>query len=452
MTLRAQFASGPIADCLDDDALLRSMVAFERALARAQGAAGAIPAHAAERIDSLAAGARFDTAELVTQARRAGTLAIAFVKQLTAQVRNADVEASGYVHWGATSQDVLDTAMVLCARDALRLVLERVDRLGEAVARLADEHRATPMVARTLLQPATPIPFGFKAATWLDALARSRLGLQRAAAGSLVLQFGGASGVLSPLRERGVDVAQRLARELGLPEPAMPWHSIRDRVARLGAELGIACGVVAKIGLDVALLMQPELGEAFEPSGKGRGGSSALPHKQNPLGAMYAREAGLRAPGLVANLVLGVAGEHERGLGQWQTQFWTLGELFAALGSALDAMVEVVEGLRIERDAMARNLEALHGFVFAEALGTRLAVVLGKSEAHARVEALCRKALAEGSTLQRALEADDEMAALVPAQEREQLFDAAAQFGAADTMIDRALAAWRDEEDDRCRS
>jgi len=270
---------------------------FERALARAEASCGVIPASAADGIERASRDVRFDLRALVREARRAGTLAIPFVKQLTSAIASHDADAARYVHWGATSQDVLDTALVLQSRRATQALLAQVGRLGDAVARIADAHRRTPTVARTLLQPATPVPFGWKAAVWLDALTRSRVGLARAAAEAEVLQFGGASGVRAAFGAAGDTVAQALARELDLVLPSTPWHAVRDRVARLGSEVGIACCVVAKIAGDVALLMQPEVAEAFEPTGPGRGGSSAMPHKRNPVGAMLAREAGLRYRG-----------------------------------------------------------------------------------------------------------------------------------------------------------
>ena len=443
MALRDIFASPPIAACFTDAALIRGMLEFERALARAQGACSTIPASAATAIDAVGAQATFDVDVLVREARHAGTLAIPFVRRLTAAVAAKDADAARYVHWGATSQDAVDTALALQSREASARVVERLDRLGDALVKLADVHRSTPTVARTLLQPATPVPFGWKVAVWLDAVTRTYRAVTRSAREAAVLQFGGASGVLAPLGAGGLDVAAALARELGLPVASTPWHSIRDSIARLAAELGIACGVLAKIAGDVALLAQPEVGEAFEPADAGRGGSSALPHKRNPVGAMFAREAGLRAPGLVASMVAGVAGEHERGLGQWQAQFWTLGELFAAAGSALDAMVEVAEGLVVDAEAMRRNLDATRGFVYAEALTIALGAKVGKAAAHARVEALCRRAQAEGATLQDAFAADERLAALVPSDVRATLFDPASQFGSAASMIDHALAAWR---------
>ena len=444
-TLRNVFASTSIAACFDDAALVRSMVEFERALARAEGACGVIPAAAAERIDSVLSHASVDVARIAADARGAGTLAIPFVKQLTASVAAVDEEASRYVHWGGTSQDVVDTALVLCARRASGLLLDRWQSLGDALAVLCEAHRSTPVLARTLLQPATAVPFGFRVATWLDGVGRSRAALRWAIDEAAVIQFGGASGVLASLDANGETVAARVASELDLRVPTLPWHAMRDRVARLGAELAIVCQVAAKIGLDVALLMQPEIGEAFEPDAPGRGGSSALPHKRNPVGAMYAREAALRAPGLLANLIAGIGGELERGLGQWQTQFWTLGELFGAAGSAAEAMVEVVNGLRPDSAAMLHNLEATRGFVHAEALSLKLAETLGKAVAHVRVDALCRRAQSSGRTLEQALDDDPELASLVPPGVARALFQPASQYGASQAMIDRALDAWRKE-------
>ena len=443
MVLRDTFAASDIAACFDDASLVGAMLAFEGALARAEARTGVVPAAAAQGIGAAASGAQFDIDALAGDARRAGTLAIPFVKSLTAAVAAHDADAARYVHWGATSQDVLDTALALCIRAATPPTLALAERLGDAIASLASAHRGTPMTARTLLQPATPVPFGWKAAVWLDALARARSAFARAADAAAVLQFGGASGVRASLGSAGDAVAGALAEELHLALPDVPWHSVRDRVARVGSELGILCAVASKIAGDVMLMMQPEVGEAFEPSGAGRGGSSAMPHKRNPVGSMLAREAALRAPQLVATLHAGVAGEHERGLGQWQGQFWTLGELFGAAGSALAAMAEVVEGLRVDTDAMQRNLEATRGFVYAEALSMALAATLGKAEAHARVEALCKRAMSERLTLREAFEQDRELAQRVAPAERDRLFDPASQFGSADAMIGRALDAWR---------
>jgi 3-carboxy-cis,cis-muconate cycloisomerase len=443
MALREVFAAPDIAAEFDDAALVRAMLAFERALALAEARCGIVPADAAGVIAQVCDSAHFDAAQLAADARRAGTLTIPFVKRLTAQVAARDATAARYVHWGATSQDVQDTALALAARGASSKLALRLATIGDALAALAVQHRDTPLTGRTLLQAATPVSFGWKAAVWLCAVTRTRASLAQRTGEAAALQFGGASGVRASLGDAGVGVAESLACELDLPLPGTPWHSVRDAVARLGAEVGIACGVLAKIGRDVSLLMQPEVAEASEPAGEGRGGSSALPHKRNPVGSMYALEAGVRASGLVATMVSGVAGEHERGLGQWQYQWWTLAELYAAAGSAADAMVDVITGLRVDADAMARNLDATRGFVYAEALATALAAKLGRQAAASRVEALVRRAIETASTLAAALDADADTSRLLDAQTRTRLFDARTQLGSASDMIDRALAAWR---------
>ena len=299
---------------------------------------------------------------------------------------------------------------------------------------------------RTLLQQATPVSFGWKAAGWLAPLARSRAALTEALREAAVLQLGGASGVRGAFDGRGDAIAARLAAHLGLHDPGISWHGSRDRIARLGAELALLTGGMARIGRDLALLMQPEVGEVFEPAGEGRGGSSAMPHKRNPVAAMLALQAGLRAPGLAATLLASLAGEHERGLGNWQSDWWTLGALFEGAGSATEAIGEAVAGLRVSAEAMAANLARTGGFVYAEAVTLALAEALGRPAAKARMEGLCADALARGCPLPQALEQaareDLTLAAALPATTRARLFDPAAQLGDAGLMIDAALRAW----------
>jgi 3-carboxy-cis,cis-muconate cycloisomerase len=326
------------------------MARFEGALALA-----CAPAPHAETIARVCRSARFDAAGLAREGRE-GTLAIPFVKALTAQVAAQSPEAARHVHAGATSQDVIDTAVVLCLKPACARIDELAVRLGDAAASLARRHARTPAAARTLLQPALPVTFGWKAAVWLSMLARSLAGLRGAAAGALVLQFGGPSGTLSSFGERGPAAVSALAKELALPASLVPWHSARDRFARLGAELAILAGVAGKVGRDVSLLMQPEVGEAAEPAKPGRGGSSSMAHKRNPVLSMLALEAAQRAPGLAATLLAQLTPEHERGLGQWQSQWFTLRELVLCASSAAAAMAEALGGLEIDEAAMRRNL------------------------------------------------------------------------------------------------
>jgi len=441
LSLELVFSDAPTAAALSDAKLLAAMARFEAALARASAGVGLIPNDAAEAIERVCQRAAFDTRRLALDARQAGSLAIPFVRELTTQVPG---EAARYVHFGATSQDVIDTAVVLCLREAAQRVLALARRVGDAAAKLAERYRDTPTVARTLLQPATPIPFGWKAAVWLSLLNASYPGFRRAADDACVLQFGGAAGTLAAFGKHGDAVSAALAKQLELESPSIPWHSARHGFARFGSEAAILAGAAGKIARDVSLLMQPEVGEAFEPAGAGRGGSSALPHKRNPAASLLALETSQRAPALAAILLANLTPEHERGLGQWQAQWFTLRDLVCATASGLAAMAETLEGLEVKTDAMAANLERMHGLVFSEAVSLRLSRALGKSAAHALTEKLCVRAVQEKKHLRDVLLADDQVRKDIPASELEALFDAKRAFGSAPQMIDRVLATWRE--------
>jgi 3-carboxy-cis,cis-muconate cycloisomerase len=374
VSLELLIADEACAAALSDDALLAAMARFEGALARASAAAGLVPAAEAEVIARVCAAARFDALALAREGR-AGTLVIPFVRELRQQVAAVSPSAARHVHAGATSQDVIDTAAVLCLRPAGERILVLAGRLGDAAAELARRHGATAIAARTLLQPALPVTFGWKAANWLAPLARSLPGLRRALGEAAALQFGGPAGNLSGFAGKADGVAAALAAELGLALPAIPWHSARDRFARLGAEAAILTGVAAKIARDVSLLMQAEVGEAREAAAPGRGGSSSMAHKRNPALSMLALEAAHRAPGLAATLLGELAPEHERGLGQWQGQWFTLRELFCATASGLDAMAEAIQGLEVDAVAMRAGAEKLAREVGGEAQGADAAMI-----------------------------------------------------------------------------
>jgi 3-carboxy-cis,cis-muconate cycloisomerase len=358
VSLELLFADEVCAGLLSDEKLLAAMARFEGALARASARHGLVPVAQAEIIARVCESARFD-AVLLAREGREGTLAIPFVRQLTAQVAAVSPEAARHVHAGATSQDVIDTAAVLCLKPACARIVELTVRLGDAAAGLARRYARTPTAARTLLQPALRVSFGWKAAVWLSLLARSLAATRSATARALFLQFGGPSGTLTSFGEHGEAVRVKLAEDLGLAASLVPWHSTRDRFARLGAELAILAGAAGKIGRDVSLLMQPEVGEAAEAVKAGRGGSSSMPHKRNPALSMLALEAAQRTPGLAATLLGQLTPEHERGLGQWQSQWFTLRELACAASSAVAAMAEALDGLEVDEAAMRRNLGAL---------------------------------------------------------------------------------------------
>ncbi len=441
MPLQHAFWDKACADALTDARLLAAMARFEGALALASVPAGLVPQAAANTIAQVAAKAEFDVEAVATAARLSGTMTLPLVKQLTAQVAVSSGEAARYVHFGATSQDAMDTGVVLCLVPAADRLLALSRRLGNAAAALAKRHARTPTVSRTLLQPAVPAPFGWKAAVWLSMLARAHTNFHAASRAACVLQLGGAGGTLSAYGGKGDAIAKAMAAQLGLPHAPVTWHSARDGFARLGAETAILAGTAGKIARDVSLLMQPEVGEAAEPAGEGRGGSSAMPHKRNPIGCLAALEAAQRAPGLAATLLAQLAPEHERGIGQWQSQWFTLRDLICSAGSALAAMAEVLEGLQVDEQAMRANLERSRGLVYSENVSLHLSRTLGKQAAHALTEKLCETAVREGRTLAEVLRADA-VGKSMNAKEFDALFDAENCYGSAPAMIERALAEW----------
>lgn len=436
-------------ELLGDRARVQGMLDFEAALARAEAAAGVIPAPAAALIAAKCRAELVDREALARAAASAGNLAIPLVAQLTALVENDDAQAAGFVHWGATSQDAIDTGLVLQLRAALERIAGELLRLAEAIARLADEHRRTPAVARTWMQQALPTTFGLKAAGWLDALNRHRVRVAEVQRRALVLQFGGAVGTLAALEGKGIEVATGLAAELRLALPDVPWHAHRDRLAGAAVVLGLCTGTLAKIARDLALSTQTEVGELAEPSTQGRGGSSTLPHKRNPVASAVVLAAAARVPGLVASVLGAMPQEHERGLGGWHAEWETLPEIVGLSGGALHHLANAVSGLVVDSGRMRRNLDATQGLIYAEAVQMALARVIGRARAHERVAAACRRAQDHTRHLLEVLSADEGVAQHLSRQALEKLFDPSAYLGEADRFIDRVLETHRSLADGR---
>jgi len=336
-----------------DETLVAAALRFEAALARASAAEGIIPTAAAATITQTCAETTFDLAVLAEEAAHAGTLAIPLVRRLRELVAAHDPSAAAFVHYGATSQDLADTALMLQSEAGAELIRREGAALAEALASLAEAHAETPMLGRTLLQGALPITFGFKAAQWLLGVDAGMRRFNREADGALACQLGGPVGTLAGLNPA---VAVRLAEDLGLVAPPLSWHARRDAVAGLCASLAILAGSVGKIARDVSLLAQGEVGEAREPMIAGRGGSSAMAHKRNPTGCQVALSAALRAPALASAVFSGLPQEHERGLGGWQAEGPQLATLFELAHGALAAMAPVIAALEIDAEAMRRNL------------------------------------------------------------------------------------------------
>ncbi len=429
-----------------DRATLQATLDFEAALARAQGRCGLVPAAAAEVIAACCDADLYDLAAIAQGAARAGTLAIPVVKALGEEIRRRDPAAAAHVHLGATSQDVLDTGLVLQLRAAVALLLEDAATLAGRLRALAERTAETPMLGRTLLQPATPVTFGLKAAGWLGSVVRGAARLRAAAAAALLLQYGGAAGTLAVLGTRGVEVSEALGEELGLPVPEAPWHGHRDRLAELASAAVLLTLSIGKMARDISLLAQFEVAEVAEPGGAGRGGSSTMPHKRNPIASVTALAAAARAPALLAAAMAGVVGEHERAAGAWQSEGWAYGEIMLNLSGALDAMNEAVGGLVVDGAAMAANIERLKGLGFAERLSTALAAKLGRGAAHHRAEALSAEAVRSGRHLRDVAAEDADVASLLDPAALAALFDPAAYLGCTAEFIARALAAASPEE------
>jgi 3-carboxy-cis,cis-muconate cycloisomerase len=399
-------ASAAMAEVFSDRSLVASMLAFEAALAEAEAAEGVIPASVVAPIVAASHAGIGDIDSLVDEARRAGSLAIPLVNRLTAAVAGRDAAAAAFVHHGSTSQDVIDTAMVLATKRALGLIDTDLARLAASLRVLARAHLATPMLARTLLQPAQVISFGFKIVAWLAPLVRARDRLARAQAAALRLQFGGAVGTLASLGDKGPAVARRLAAQLGVAPGDGAWHVQRDDWVALGCEVAVLCGSLGKIGRDLALLAQAEVGEVAEPTGAGRGGSSAMPQKRNPVAAMTAIAAAVRAPHHAAALLAAMGQPHERGLGEWQAELAEWPSLFLETHGALVALADACEGLDVNPGRMRDNIERQRGTVFAEAAATLLVPALGKAKAHELLTTLSARAASEGGDLRALLRAE----------------------------------------------
>ncbi len=391
--------TGPLADLFSDRSVLQAMLDFEVALASAEARLKIVPRSAANAIAAAAKVEGFEPAGLAASTLRAGTPVIPFVQALTEHVRGIDSTAAGFVHWGATSQDVADTALVLVLKRAQVILDSDIRRLQSALHRLAPQHHAAVMLGRTLLQPAPPTTFGLKAAGWLSAIARSHERLSDAFSEALIVQFGGASGTLASLGEQGIAVGRALADELGLGFPDAPWHTQRDRLAELLCACGILTGSLGKMARDISLLMQGEVGEAAEPSGQGRGGSSTMPHKRNPTGCSLTLAAAVRVPGLVASFLSAMVQEHERALGSWQSEWPTVSGIVQASGLAAASMAEVAEGLTVDAVRMRANIEATHGVIFAERAMMLLGEKLGRHVAHKLLEEATRESITEGRRL-----------------------------------------------------
>lgn len=416
------------------------MLDYEAAWAEAGAAQGLLPAGAATRIADVCRRWRPSPDSLESAARHAGNLAIPLVAALTAAVAAEDDEAARHVHHGATSQDVLDTARMLQVRDALAGIAAACGSALDALTALAARHAATPLLARTLLQPADVTSFGLKVAGWREGLRHAHRAIRRVATEAVALQYGGASGTLAPLGDAGLALNRDVARRLGLPFPVLPWHAQRLRIADLGAALALLLGALGKIGTDVALLAQAEVGELREPWTPGRGGSSALPHKRNPVACAALMATAAQAPAQLAVLFAALTQEHERGLGGLQREGDALPWLCRSAADALAWLRELLAGLEVDTARMQANLAAAQAAAAAPRLAARLADSLGARPAHALVTALDERARRAGCTLADVACGDPEVRAHCDEASLEAVFAVPGVPAAAQALCERALA------------
>ncbi|MGO1052255.1 class-II fumarase/aspartase family protein [Crossiella sp. CA198] len=447
-------AAGPVRAAVEDQAWLHAMLDFERALAQAQSEAGLLAPEHAKAIAAACDPARYDPAGIGAAATGVGNPAAPLVRALTAEV---DGEAARYVHLGATSQDVLDTASMLVLRRATGELLSIVDRAGVRAAELALRYRDTPQAGRTLGQQALPVTFGLTAAGWLSALTAAR---ERLRGLRFAVQLGGAAGTLASLAEvaqaglarpaaaaaaiTGPVVLAALARVLDLDEPTLPWHTERSRVTSIAAALGDLAGAVAGIARTITLLAQTEIGEVHEDGPPGSGGSSTLPHKHNPVAAVLAAGAAAQAPGLVGTLFSLRAQEYQRAAGHWHAEWRPLSELVRVTGAAAYWLAESLDRLRVDPERLRANLDCTGGVLLAERVTAALTGRVGRLVAHDVVGRCARRAVA-GEDFAAVLGADPVVAAQLSRQRIVELLDPAGYLGSAGVFVDRALAAWHEE-------
>jgi 3-carboxy-cis,cis-muconate cycloisomerase len=437
------FTAPQIEELLSDEALIEAMLRFESALVATQADLGLVPQKAASVIGGCCTVQFFDVNDLLRSAERDGNPAIPLVKAIGKQVAAIDPDATKYVHMGATSQDVIDTGLMLCTKKALELVIANLAGIEERLINLVERQRRTFLPGRTLLQHARPISLGLKAAGWLDGIARGRRMLQQDAATSLAVQFGGAVGSLAASGPKGLEILDGLARKLDLATPEVPWHTQRDRIGRLGMDLALVGTGLAKIAQDVVLLMQTEVAELAEDLGSGGGGSSTLPHKQNPIAPTKILANAKRIPALAAALLTSIVHEHERSPGGWHAEWVVFPEIIGAVGGSAAHALELVSGLRIDPERMRRNIDLTNGLIFAENISIELAKSLGKSAAHGLITRTSQEARQTGLHLRKVLEEDPTVKNLLDSDSLDRLFSPEHGEELTDALINRVIAQCR---------
>lgn len=413
---------------------------IERALARVQGKLGLIPQDAADEIVRNCNIEQIDWARLKAKTEQIGYPIIAVVNQINAACRD---NLGEYCHWGATTQDITDTAAVLQIREGLALVEEDLKDISNSLARLAKEHRDTPVIGRSNLQQATPITFGYKMASILAGIERHRERLEQLKPRVLVGEFGGASGTLSSLETGAMETQAGLMKELGLGQPLISWHTVRDNFAEVGAFLGLVGGSLGKIAMDVKLMMQTEVAEVFEPYAPGRGSSSTMPQKRNPISCLYIHANISVVRQLAASLMDAMVADHERSTGPWEIEWVAMPEIFCLMSGALKQTKFILSGLEVDAAQMRRNIDMTHGLVMSEAVMMGLGPFIGREYAHDLVYDICRAALQQKRPLIDLLADHPEINKHVTREQLASFCDPMNNLGQAGLMVDRVLDSLR---------
>ncbi len=433
------FSTAAMRLVFSDESRVQCYLDIEAALARAQARLGIIPKEAAAEIQRHCQAESYDFALLKQQTERIGYPVLPVVQQLVKKCKDGLGE---WCHWGATTQDITDTATVLQIRAALELVEGDLAAIAKALAGLARRYRDTPMAGRSNLQQAVPITFGFKAATLLAGIERHRARLKELRPRVLVGEFGGAAGTLASLGKDGLAVQTELMKELGLGQPAIAWHTMRDSIAETGCFLGLVTGTLGKIATDVKLMMQTEVEEVFEPFAEGRGSSSTMPQKRNPISCNYIIACTSMVRQNVAALLDAMVEDHERSTGPWEIEWIAVPEIFLLAAGALNQARFLLEGLEVDPVRMRANLDLTRGMIVSEAVMMGLGPYLGRQRAHDLVYDICRKAITTGASFLDLLAADAEISPHLDRTALAKLIDPANYLGVAGAMIDRVLDAF----------
>jgi len=431
------FSTEAMRSVFSDESRVQRYLDVEAALARAEARLGIIPAAAAAEIARHCHADRIDFQRLKAQTERIGYPVLPVVQQLVALCKDGLGE---WCHWGATTQDITDTATVLQIKEALALVESDLAAISDGLAALASRHRDTPMAGRSNLQQAVPITFGYKMATLVAAFERHRQRLAELRPRALVGEFGGAAGTLASLGADGLKVQAALMTELGLGEPEIAWHTVRDRIAEVGCFLGLVTGTAGKLAMDVKLLMQTEVEEVYEPFAEGRGSSSTMPQKRNPISSVYITACTAMVRQLVAALLDAMVEDHERSTGPWEIEWIALPEIFCLASGALAQARGLAIGLEVDPQRMRANLDLTGGLIVSEAVMMGLGPHLGRQRAHDLVYDICRKAIATGRPFLDLLAEDTEIAPHADRAALARLVDPANYLGLAGEMVDRVLA------------